>query len=148
MDKFKLRVATENDVELIYNWANDEECRKNSLNTDKIPYENHIKWYNQKLIDPFSYIYILQYNGQDVGQIRIDISDNIGLISYMIDCKYRGKGFGKMIITMAENEVKGKVSYLRAIVKYANMPSKNIFESLGYSKELDEEYIIYVKRLN
>lgn len=38
-----LRDAVERDVDLLFQWANDESVRKNSFSTQDISYNDHVK---------------------------------------------------------------------------------------------------------
>ena len=52
MSKVYLRAANSDDTDLLYRWANDPVVRKNSFNTDRILYENHVMWFNRIIEDP------------------------------------------------------------------------------------------------
>lgn len=73
---------------------------------------------------------------QEVGQIRIDLElDNTAIINYSIAEKYRGLGYGKQILHLAETEIyeRFKNKYmLKALVKENNISSQVAFERLGY----------------
>ena len=44
-----LRKATIEDMDLLFQWANDPVVRKNSFSTAEISYEEHTKWYHNLL---------------------------------------------------------------------------------------------------
>jgi hypothetical protein len=48
-DMLHLRPASMEDVDLLYRWRNDPECRKNSINTSHIAYGDHCRWFGRKL---------------------------------------------------------------------------------------------------
>ena len=50
MEKIWLRPVQISDMDLIYQWANESECRKNSFHMGKISYEEHRKWFRSKLV--------------------------------------------------------------------------------------------------
>ena len=77
-----LRKAKEDDCDLLYRWANDPKVRKNSFNKEKIDYEEHKKWFENKLNSDKSYMFILK-DEVPLGQIRIDIEDNIGFYQFV-----------------------------------------------------------------
>lgn len=133
-EKLYLRDVNTQDKELLFDWCNEKECRKNSLNQGKISYEQHSKWFAKKINSPNCFFYILMRNNTAVGQIRIDEVNGIGTISYSIELNYRGKGYGKKILSLIESEkiIKRKIYYLKAIVKKNNRISQLCFQQLGY----------------
>lgn len=143
----KLRKVTEKDRDLLFEWANDSECRKNSLNSDLIPYELHCAWFESKLDSPFCDMYIYMYQGKEAGQIRIDYQDKNGQISYSVAKEFRGQGHGRAILQLIEEKMVGKIEYLTAIVKFDNIPSQLKFEQNGYEKEVLGDIIAYKKRV-
>ena len=46
-----LRKADFKDCDVLFNWANDDEVRKNSFNQNKILYGDHIVWFNKVIYD-------------------------------------------------------------------------------------------------
>lgn len=128
----ELRDVTEADAELLFHWANETEVRQNALNQDEIAWEDHIKWFNRKIKSDQSKIFILEKDKQPVGQIRYDKNGNFWEISFSIGKKFRGSGFGKMIIELSRNRVPGPV---RAVVKNGNLASQKVFESLEFERE-------------
>lgn len=54
-----LREAVEEDMDLLYEWANDAEVRKNAFHTEQIPYDTHKKWFENLLKDTETLQYIL-----------------------------------------------------------------------------------------
>ena len=73
--KLYLRKATENDVDILFKWANDEVVRKNSFSTGQIKYEDHLAWFDKLLKDSNRIQFILEQNDEGrtslIGQIRI-----------------------------------------------------------------------------
>lgn len=142
MKKGYLRKAERGDAELLFQWANEEEVRKNSLNTAPISYEEHIAWFQKKLSAADSVIYIYCFQQQEIGQIRLDYKQDIAWISYSIDKRFRGFGHGKQLLLLIEEvllETKNEVKYLAGIVKKDNLASQKKFEEAGYDRYSKEE---------
>ena len=119
-----LRKVLQSDIKLIFEWANDKDARNNSFKTKEITWAEHETWFENTLKDLKTRHYILCYNGNDIGQIRIKIEEeNQGKISYSIDKAYRGLGFGKIILQLCENALleEFKDFYLYADVKKSNI---------------------------
>jgi RimJ/RimL family protein N-acetyltransferase len=149
MNNINLRHATIDDCKLIYSWANDSEVRENSFQSDKIVFENHVKWFNEKINSNSSEIYILIVDNNDVGQIRLDCNNDSATISYCIDKNFRGKGYGSLIIQLIEHKAKEKgIKYLYGYVKKQNISSQIIFDKNLYKKlGTKEEHITYLKNI-
>ena len=90
-----LRKAEATDVDLLFEWANEPEVRKNSFNSELIDYSVHTKWFNKVLSSDNIEQFILMDDDTAVGQIRININEDEAEISYSIGAEFRGKGYGK-----------------------------------------------------
>lgn len=135
----EIRKATFEDLDLIFQWANDEDERRNSFNPEKIPYEDHCAWYKKKMESKESVIYILMLDDIPVGQCRLDFEGTKGLISYFVDKEYRGRGYGKKILSLVYEKVKDDfpdAASLVAQVKEGNAASQRVFLSLGYKEKV------------
>lgn len=130
-----LRRATESDIDTLYHWANNPEVRKNSFNTDHIPYDTHKKWFSNMMKDENVVQYILEDEGVAIGQIRININENIAEIGYSISSEFRSQGYGRKMLKLVVSEIKEnypEVIQLIAKVKPENIASNKLFESEGY----------------
>ena len=135
-EKIYLRRVKETDMKLLFEWRNNELVRKNSFCMDPVEWNEHVKWFNTTLVKSSVLFFILICKEQEVGQIRIDLElDNTAIINYSIAEKYRGLGYGKQILHLAETELyeRFKNKYmLKALVKENNISSQVAFERLGY----------------
>jgi RimJ/RimL family protein N-acetyltransferase len=131
-DKLSLREADIKDSELLFNWANEINVRRNSISKEPIIWENHLKWFTNKLNDSESKILILVSEDKLFGQIRIDLIDRFWNIDYSIDNQFRGNGLGKEIVRLLINKFE---SYrFKATVKKENKASIKVFTNLGFRK--------------
>jgi UDP-2,4-diacetamido-2,4,6-trideoxy-beta-L-altropyranose hydrolase len=140
-----IREVEKKDCDLLFEWANNEDVRKNAISKEPIVLENHIKWFNSKINSLSNKIFILEFNDTPIGQIRYDKQDEGWLIDYSVDFKYRGLGFGKMLIEKTLSFFKEQK--IKASVKKENIASENVFRTLKF-KETDSEIIeneIYMK---
>lgn len=135
-EKIYLWRVKETDMKLLFDWRNNELVRKNSFCMDPVEWNEHVKWFNTTLVKSSVLFFILICKEQEVGQIRIDLElDNTAIINYSIAEKYRGFGYGKQILHLAETELyeRFKNKYmLKALVKENNISSQVAFERLGY----------------
>jgi RimJ/RimL family protein N-acetyltransferase len=144
-NKFILRRAESNyDALKLYEWVNDFNVRENSINTKEISVTEHFKWFNEKVKNDQTEIYILTdlYNSY-LGQVRLDKFNDNFEIDYSISKLYRGRGYGNMIIKLLLENTKN--INLIAKVKKTNIASIKIFlknEFILYTEENDLLYFI------
>lgn len=126
--------ATMEDLKTYFIWANDPEVRSQAYNTEFIKFEDHQKWFEQKLLSKNSLMFIFKAYDKDIGQVRFDIlENNTALIDYSVDKSFRSKGFGRQILQMAIKKFREKYSIpLVAHVKSDNISSKKNFEKMKF----------------
>lgn len=150
-DKLNLKTFREEDIDLLYEWVNDIECRKNSFHTDSISYNTHKEWCYDKLKSNIVDIFIAYLGKTPIGQLRLSYEDNKAFISYSIDKKFRGIGLGQKVIQLIELEKlydEKKIDVLVGKVKYDNIASQKVFEHCMYEKKIVENHFVYIKFVN
>lgn len=140
-----LRKATIDDAMDILAWRNDPQTRAASFNKGEIDPDSHIKWFRGKLADENCELFILTDGEKKLGHIRVDINDNTGTISYMINPEHRGKGYGTEIIKLLDGAVSNRVSKLAALVEKGNTASQKCFERNRYERSEEGDTISYSK---
>lgn len=137
-EKIHFRFAKESDIDLYYEWTNDQLVRSNSFNQNKVEYSNHVKWFLNKLNSPECFFYLF-YNAENkpVGQVRIDKNENEIVIGISIDEKFRGKSLGCEMLLKSTNDYlkKHSDSTITAYIKIENKASLAIFKKAGFSNE-------------
>lgn len=136
-----LRPVKPEDMDLLYEWVNEEETRKNAFHSEPIPYENHVKWFHNILQSDQVLQYLYIYNEEPIGQVRLNLNENSALIDYSISKPHRGQGHGKHILRLAEDTVKMNypvIKRLVAQVKTENIASQKVIEDLNYRKSFIE----------
>ncbi len=147
MSEYYLRKANKSDLETTFRWANDEEVRKNSFHSEAISLEEHTRWFLRKIIEEAVDYFIYGTEETPIGQIRLDYTGTMGVISYSIDQAYRRQGHGERMLRLAEQEVKRirkNITCLEAEVKQSNPGSMRRFQKLGYE---EERIVRYQKKL-
>lgn len=145
-----LKEATIDNANLLFEWVNDETVRKSAFNSNAIDFNEHINWFNQKLLLTNCKIYIAYFEDRPIGQIRIDIENSNAIIDYSVDKYYRNKGLGLLLLLEVENEIKKsykQINQLIGNVKYNNIPSQRTFEKAGYIKKDNDNFIFYCKMI-
>lgn len=153
MDRsLKLRKVTPQDMDLLFCWANDDTVRANAFHTEKIPYENHVQWFEKMMSDAAVYQYILYDGDVPIGQVRLVDEDGDALIDYSVAAAHRGKGYGlellRLLCQQLETDKMTSVTKLVGQVKYQNQASARVFEKAGFHKILLPEYIQYEKEVS
>ena len=137
MTNVTFRKAVLSDVNLYYNWLNDAEVREKSFDPSIINWEEHVKWFTEKINNPDYFFYIFQNNSLDyIGQVRIQkVNDMNSVIGISVCNGQRGLGYGSIILIESCKEFfKLNNSYkIHAYIKNINISSKIIFEKAGFS---------------
>lgn len=133
-----LRDVRMNDCELIWRWANDPDVRDVSFSQDYISYDDHKKWFNEKLSDPACYFWIaVDQKDNLIGQIRFDARQNGSVdISISIAKEFRGKNYGSILIDIAVYKLfrKTTVKEVHAYIKLGNVRSLRVFEKARFKR--------------
>lgn len=137
---FFLRKVTINDLKLLFHWANEPESRANATSTKLISLKEHTDWFSRKLADSSSYLYILTDSKKNIGIIRFEKSKNRFIISYSIDKKYRGKGFGSLLLKKGMDKMREMVGrpIFIGYIKKGNVASEKIFNHLNFVIKKEE----------
>lgn len=138
MQKAFLRTATTEDCDMLFEWANDSDVRKNSFSTDVTEYEDHVASYKKLMESTNSKQYILVVDNQNVGQLRVLVDDNKAEISYSIASDYRCMGYGKVIISLAAGVVRRDFPNVKTLVAQVmpdNVASQKAFLDNNYSNK-------------
>ena len=144
--KLFCRKAILKDMKLFYIWVNELEVRKNSLNKKKISWNSHKNWFKKKIQNKKSILYVFEKKDSAVGQVRFDKQNKIVKISFSICEKFRGRGLGKKMLSMAIKKYKpGKKIILIGEVKPKNLSSIKIFRSMGFTGNLIDKIYYFEK---
>lgn len=136
-----LRLATDEDVDLLYEWVNDPVTRKSSFSSNEITYEEHCSWYKNLLKSKDVVQYIYEVDGVSIGQLRIVIKGEAAELGYSVAPNYRLMGHGKVMIRLAVEKIKENYSNLktiRALVKPNNVGSQKMLLENGFKKVCDD----------
>jgi RimJ/RimL family protein N-acetyltransferase len=138
--KLHIRQAKLTDVDLIFEWSNDQLVREQSFHSDVISYVPHCEWFKNKLGDKTASIYIVEADGKPASMLRIDEKTDNAVIGVVIGKEFRGEGLASISIS------KGVTEYFRvnslpilASIKKQNIASIKSFQKAGFSYLRDEK---------
>lgn len=134
------RFAQESNVDLYYEWANDESVRSNSFNQSKIDYDSHVNWFLRKLNDKNCFFYLFFNEKKEaVGQVRIERTGNETIIGISIDALHRGHSYSCEMLKKSCNDFLEKypLDKITAYIKIENTPSLKSFQKAGF-RDLEE----------
>jgi len=140
----ELRESVFDDAKLIFDWRNDPLTREASFSNDEIPWEDHIKWFEQSLANPCRKIYIGENKQEKIsfGQVRFDlISDLEAEISIVIAPEFRSKGLGSILIKSGMEKFCSThpgIKTIVAMIKPSNPASKRAFQKCGFNCQKSE----------
>ena len=140
----RLRPVHKKDCRLIWQWANDFHVRAASFSSEPILWEEHVKWFESKLNDPSCIFYIsLNSKNVPIGQVRYDVEGNKTIVSLSIDRKYRGKGYGSIMLWLSAQKLfnASDVRVIHAYVKQSNESSIRVFVKTGF-KNIGKEQVL------
>jgi spore coat polysaccharide biosynthesis predicted glycosyltransferase SpsG/RimJ/RimL family protein N-acetyltransferase len=138
-----VRRAVASDVDITYRWANDPEQRRQSFRTKAISKEEHSTWFEKKIADSNTVLYIFELESLPIAQLRLDLEDGQAVISYSIDKGHRGKGLGNAVLSCGlKRFIEDRQIPVRIVgfVKKTNTSSMRIFENLRFIKTEATEY--------
>ena len=131
-----IRRAREEDCRPLWEWANDPVVRATAFNPAPIPWESHLRWFDAKLHDPASAIFVgLDPEGVPFGQVRFDWNDQgVAEIDVNVAQRRRHCGQGGALIRRAVQELlaTSAVRSVHARVKPQNQASLRAFEKAGF----------------
>jgi len=120
-----------------FNLSNDDLVRRNSFNSEKIKWENHLIWLKKKLEDENSiYFAVVDALDKFYGQVRFDIDpkNKTAIINISLIKNIRGIGLSPIIIDKAVNELLKikSIKLIKAYIKDKNIPSIKSFEKANF----------------
>lgn len=89
----RLRDVCAEDVRFVFELSNDPAVRANSMRSDRIAWEEHVRWFNGKLNGRDSLFYIIETDeGMPAGQIRFENRNGEWVASMSLAAPFRGAG--------------------------------------------------------
>jgi RimJ/RimL family protein N-acetyltransferase len=137
-----LQYATEDDIELIYEWQSHPDTRKYALEKEVPTWVEHREWMSDKLRSKSDYYYMVIHRADErrVGAVRLDrIRLGNYLVSIFVDPKSYGQGVAYQALT-AIDAIHPDLN-LHATVLKENFASQRLFTKAGYERVNEESFI-------
>jgi UDP-2,4-diacetamido-2,4,6-trideoxy-beta-L-altropyranose hydrolase len=132
-----LRPVTRDDVLPVWRLANAPSVRLNSLSSDPIPLDTHIRWFREKLASPGTRMWALDLAGLIAGLIRYDrAGEDTASVHFSVPLPFRGRGLGTMLLKRTR-KLAGEelgVKRLEAVVRQENAASARVFIKSGFTQ--------------
>jgi len=133
----KLRPATLDDAQLLFDGRNAEAVRRWSLDTAAIEWPQHLNWLNASLRNPQRLLLIAQADDGAVGVLRYDLRGFEAEVSlYLLEGRL-GLGWGRALLARGEAFVREhwpQMTVITAQVLPGNRPSLNVFRDAGFTQ--------------
>lgn len=149
-NKFRLKPIAKSNLEFLRRIRNENYnffISKNKF----ISRENQLKWFSQYLASNNDYMYILTLKDKKIGVAAIyninDKKKTAEIGRFIIDQKFRNRGYGKVLIEKIEYLAFEKMSLDNLMLKVLkeNKSAIHLYKSLGYVKQ--QEILLNGKKL-
>ena len=132
-----LRNAAFDDAADIFALSNDEAVRRGSFHSEKIRWEDHLKWLKERLDDGDHAFFIAAKDDMFCGQIRFDVNREKGeaIVSISLIEEMRGLDLAPFLLKRSIDELlaaNNDVRSVKAYMKEENAPSIRAFERAGF----------------
>ena len=135
----RLRPANAGDALTYFSWVNDPVVRSSANNSGPIDLGTHMHWFDKRLMDLNSYLYVLEAWDLPVGQVRFECHDEEATIDYSLDVLVRRRGWANQLLKMGIEALNSsRPMQLCAQVKAENLASAATFIRLGFVEQITE----------
>ncbi|MBD3231352.1 GNAT family N-acetyltransferase [Candidatus Dependentiae bacterium] len=133
-----IELAKKSDIKDVFNLSNDFDVRANSFNIDKINWDDHVSWFENKIVSKDCVYFVVRNELKEfVGQIRFDKiaeEENSYIISISLHRSFRGKGLGVSLLQDCSSKLLNDfgASKIYAYIQENNKSSLKVFDKTGY----------------
>ncbi|MCU1461474.1 MAG: pseudaminic acid biosynthesis-associated protein PseG [Acidimicrobiales bacterium] len=130
-----LRPAQEADAVLLWEWANDSVVRRAAFFSERIPWDEHVAWFDDRRRDPEARTYVAERHGTPVGTVRFDRRADAAEIGVSVAPDVRGSGWGGALVVAGCWEAFRDLHVRRidALIKPDNAASLATFDHANFS---------------
>ena len=113
-----------------YNLRNSKDIRTYSVNSNKINFNNHQKWFQNKINSKNYFLYLLTKNNNPIGYLRLKKIQSCLYLSISFKNMFRNKGHGTIFLKKIKKKFPKKVFIAEVLKK--NLRSFYFFKKNGY----------------
>jgi RimJ/RimL family protein N-acetyltransferase len=131
-----LRPVLDGDERQLMEWRNERVAVHFSVTGRAVTREEHRKWFLALRNDANTRLWIAEKVGRPVGQLRLDITDDVGVVSIAVEAGHRGQGVGSEMLeaTIALVSQEKTVGRLQAVAHAENAASLRAFQRVGFER--------------
>lgn len=145
-----LRQARAQDVGLLFDFVNRPDCLAAKAKTQGlIDWPDHQVWFENRLNDPASFLYIVEDAGNAIGQVRLQADDDG---AYQVDIyiapDQRGQGRACQALIMAIDDLAQRQPDAKvvAVVRLHNKASQALFKKAGFIEAAADDQFVRFDR--
>ena len=139
-ERLRLRPVQSLDRRQLWTWANDPSVREGAFSQAPIPWEDHCRWFDDRLANPRGTHFIaFDLEDRPVGQVRFDpLGEEASMrkteISISLDQTARGSGLGTDLLRLACDRLfrTSETETIRALILPDNHASIRAFEKARF----------------
>jgi len=94
----RLRTVQPQDCRALWALANDPLVRRHSFSGSPIPWEAHVRWFQEKMESPDTCMFVLEVCGVPAGQVRYDLEGHRAVVSISVAPAFRGRGIAAHLL--------------------------------------------------
>lgn len=131
-----LRAARADDVSLIRSLRNDADAVRFSMSARAVSEAEHARWFEARLADSRTHLWVAEERGIPVGQVRVDLDGGVGVLSIAVVPAARGRGVAQALLGLALAEIERLrlVGTVTALTHPENLRSIYAFEKVGFRR--------------
>ncbi|REL26044.1 UDP-2,4-diacetamido-2,4,6-trideoxy-beta-L-altropyranose hydrolase [Thalassotalea euphylliae] len=136
-----LRSAQNSDIKTVFNWQSDPKIRQFSRNPKPVSWEEHKAWYHASQANPKRHMYIIEFQEQPAGVLRLDLIPKTSdyEVSILVSPNLQRQNIAlKALHAIDEHFFKRNI---HAYVSTANKASQSLFTQANYRRVSDEHFI-------
>ena len=144
MADISLRPVAIEDARRLLEWVNaPDSLEQREKAATMIAWPEHEKWFSQRLVDPGTHMFIVEADGEIIGQVRLQAGDGGFAVDIYIIPMARQGGHAKRALAIALSEVKERSVIAR--VKATNHASRRLFQAAGFHEISHEDEMVIFK---
>lgn len=143
-ERLFLRPVQDGDCEFLYKWRNDPQTQAMSITTGAVSWDDHVRWFQASLSNPYRILLIGEKWGKRVGVVRFDVHDEAAEVSVTVAPDVRRQGVGRAMLAEGCHALlaSGRVRRITARIKNRNKSSLRAFTRVGFSPCRQEGEIV------